>query len=334
MSSEEDSFGRLRERLRWRVAVLLALLIVLLMLALGALNTRLGLEATARLAWAIGALGLACLLALAVLPRRIGSSVFFWTIALALVAVIGWGALAGQSMLHWAYVFPPLIAFVLGATPALLAMLAFGIYASAIASGMLPLIDVVRFASGYGLLVCFTYTYALLQERAAAMLRFHSDHDVLSRCLNRRTFNESLADVERQSKSCTFLLIDIDHFKHINDQRGHLTGDRVITGVAEVLRSVPDARGLYRYGGEEFALVLERADEQAGVRLGEDLRRAVAAADIDGVRVTVSIGVAPWTGGGAVSQAISAADRALYAAKHAGRNRVVAASALDRGDLA
>ena len=133
----------------------------------------------------------ACLLALAVLPRRIGSSVFFWTIALALVAVIGWGALAGQSMLHWAYVFPPLIAFVLGATPALLAMLAFGIYASAIASGMLPLIDVVRFASGYGLLVCFTYTYALLQAPAGlAMDDIRVDRE-------RRTFELSTARLRR-----------------------------------------------------------------------------------------------------------------------------------------
>lgn len=330
MPTPRDSYSVLRDRLRWRVALLLAMLIALLMIALGLLNNSLGFHDTALLAW--GILGLACglLVTLALLPRALGANVFFATIALALVAVLALGLHLGRSMLHWAYVFPPVVAFVLRPAWALLAMMAFGVYASLIGLRMLEPIDVTRFASGYGLLVCFTYTYALLQERAAAMLRYQSDHDVLSGCLNRRTFNEAIAALDLSATRCTFLLIDLDHFKQINDERGHLVGDRVITAVADRLREALAADDrLYRYGGEEFALMLAGQDELRGVALAERLRQAVAAAEVSGVRLTVSVGVACWTArAGNVTEAIRDADRALYAAKHAGRNRVVAASTL------
>ena len=246
------------------------------------------------------------------------------------MAVIALGLSLDRSMLHWAYVFPPVVAFVLRPAWALLAMIGFGLYASLIGLRMLAPIDVIRFASGYGLLVCFTYTYALLQERAAAMLRYQSDHDVLSGCLNRRTFNEAIAALDLSATRCTFLLIDLDHFKQVNDERGHLVGDRVITAVAGHLRGAIEAdHRLYRYGGEEFALMLPGHDEAEGVLLAERLRQVVAEADVSGVRLTVSIGVACWTvRAGSVTEAISLADRALYAAKRAGRNRVVAASNL------
>lgn len=330
MPTPRDSYSVLRDRLRWRVAMLLATLIAALMVALALLNNSLGYQDTALMAW--GILGLACglLVALLLLPRALGANVFFATIALALVAVLALGLSIGRSMLHWAYVFPPVVAFVLRPTWALLAMIGFGVYASLVALRMVDPIDVIRFASGYGLLVCFTYTYALLQERAAAMLRYQSDHDVLSGCLNRRTFNEAIAALDLSATRCTFLLIDLDHFKQINDERGHLVGDRVITAVADRLRAALDAGArLYRYGGEEFALMLPGQDEAQGVALAERLRLAVAAEEISGVRLTVSIGVACWTvRAGSVTEAISLADRALYAAKHAGRNRVLAASNL------
>src|SRR5690606_12113191 len=103
-----------------------------------------------------------------------------------LVAVMGYGWHVGRPMQHWAYILPPVLIFVLRAGPALLLMIAFGAYACATIAGLVAGIDLVRFAAGYGLLVCFMYTYALLQERAGDMLRYHSDHDALSNCLNRR----------------------------------------------------------------------------------------------------------------------------------------------------
>lgn len=323
----------LRETLRWRVALGLGALVILLMIGLGIFNVRHGYADTALLAWAVLAIVSGCMVAVLALPRSLGGSIFFGVVAVTLILVIAFGAWHQRPMQHWAYLFPPVIAFLLRANLALAAMLAFGVYASWMSATLLPVVDVVRFSSGYGLLVCFMYTYALLEERAAAMLRFHSDHDALSNCLNRRTFNEALADIEREQDRCSFALIDIDHFKAINDQRGHLVGDRMITEVAAVLGRELDARTpLYRYGGEEFALMSTQLDEASALEVAERLRRAVAEHDFSGIAVTVSIGVGSWHARhGSIAAALSRADQALYAAKHRGRNCVVAASSRPEG---
>jgi diguanylate cyclase (GGDEF)-like protein len=331
MSMPRDPFSTLRETLRWRVALMLSVVIIVLMIALGLLNTHLGLADTAFLAWAVLAIVSGTLLAMLALPRNFGSALFFGVIASALVAVIAYGFYHQRPMQHWAYVFPPVIAFLLRSGPALLTMLLYGVYASIIGSTQMPMIDVVRFASGYGLLACFLYTYALLEERAATLLRYHSDHDALSDCLNRRTFNETLASIDREHERCSFLLIDIDHFKSINDQRGHLFGDRIITEVAAVLMAnIPEGARLYRYGGEEFAVILFQSNTELGLPLAERLREAVAHTDFHDLKVSVSIGVAHWNlSQGAATNALGAADSALYTAKQAGRNQVVCAATVE-----
>ncbi len=322
-----DSFSILRETMRWRVALVLGIVLMLLMLALAALNTHLGYRQTAMLAWGILVVETICVAALLILPRRIGGTMFFIVIVAILVVsvVVGW--FQGRYMHHWAYIMPPVLVFLMRARPALAGMLVFGAFVAAVTASLIPLIDLVRFVSGYGMLVCFVFTYALLQERAAAMLRFHSDHDALTNCLNRRTFNEALDQLAASGArgDCTFLLIDIDHFKAINDQHGHLVGDRVITQVAaELGRSLDPGVPLFRYGGEEFAVMLGAADAGAGARLAERMRERVAATDFQGVRVTVSIGVSIWRAGhGSISSAVGRADQALYEAKRGGRNRVV-----------
>lgn len=322
-----DSFTVLRDTLRWRVALVLAVLIAALMVVLGVVNTRLGYPDTALLAWAVLAVALASIAALLALPRHVGGTVFFAAIALLLVAVMAFGGYLQRPMQHWAYILPPVLIFLLRAGPALVGMVLFGAYATITVLGVLPGIDVIRFASGYGMVVCFMYTYALLQQRAADMLRYHSDHDALSNCLNRRTFNEMLEQIAADggARGGCFLLIDIDHFKAINDGHGHLVGDRVITQVAATLGAGLDSgTPLFRYGGEEFAVLLAGADLDAGIALAEQLRQRVARQDFQGVAVTISIGVAHWTRSGAeIAAALDRADRALYAAKRAGRNRVL-----------
>jgi diguanylate cyclase (GGDEF)-like protein len=328
-----DSFTQLRDTLRWRVALVLASLIAVLMVVLGIINTHLGLPDTARLAWIVLGVALASLAVLIWQPRHRGGTIFFTAIALLLAVVMAYGWYVGRPMQHWAYILPPVLVFLLRSGPALVAMLVFGIYTSLTLVPLIPGIDVVRFAAGYGLLVCFMYTYALLQERAADMLRYHSDHDALSNCLNRRTFNETMEQLEREApagRQYAFLLIDIDHFKAINDQHGHLVGDRIITQVAaELGRQLDAGTALFRYGGEEFAVLLMDADRAAGIALGERLRAALAAADFRGVAVTASIGIATWRAGeGSIAHALDRADRALYAAKRAGRNRVLDEAAI------
>jgi diguanylate cyclase (GGDEF)-like protein len=321
-----DSFSILRDTMRWRVALVLAVLLMALMVALGSLNTALGYRDTAILAWFVLSAVSACLVTLLVLPRRLGGTIFFSVIAIVLVLTIAFGQHHGRPMQHWAFIFPPVLVFLLSARHALFGMIAFGAYVSIATSSVAATIDIVRFASGYGMLVCFIYTYALLQERAAAMLRYHSDHDALTNCLNRRTFNEALDQLSASASrhACTFLLIDIDHFKAVNDGHGHLTGDRIITQVAaELGRHLGPGVGLFRYGGEEFAIMLG-ADVDAGVQLAERLRTHIADSDFQGIEVSVSIGVAGWQRGhGSVAMAVGRADRALYEAKRSGRNRVV-----------
>ena len=332
-----DSFSILRDTMRWRVALVLAVLLMVLMVALGSLNTALGYDDTALLAWSILAAISCCLVALFVLPRRLGGTLFFTVIAIELVVTIAFGQHHGRAMQHWAFIFPPVLVFLLSARHALIGMVLYGVYVSLATSSIAATIDVVRFASGYGMLVCFIYTYALLQERAAAMLRYHSDHDALTNCLNRRTFNEALDQLSASSQrnSCTFLLIDIDHFKAVNDGHGHLTGDRIITQVAaELGRHLDAGIGLFRYGGEEFAIMLG-ADAASGAALAERLRAHIADCDFQGIDVSVSIGVAEWQRGhGSVAMAVGRADRALYDAKRRGRNRVVVSSESTAGDPA
>lgn len=331
MATHRDSYSILREELRWRVALVLGVMIVVLMVALGSLNTRLGLADTAELAWWVLAASSACVVGLLLLPRGVGGTLFFLMIVATLLVVPAFGLYHGRNMQHWAYIFPAVIIFLMRPGPGLLAIVAYGVYVSWATARLLPAIEVVRFASGYGLLICFMYTYALLQERAAAMLRYHSERDALTNCFNRRTFNEAIERLATEASATvrrTFLLIDIDYFKAINDEHGHLVGDRIITQVAaELGRHLAADTPLYRYGGEEFAVILGQDDEDAAARLAERLRAAVANADFQGVRVTVSIGIATWRSAlGSVSSAIGHADRRLYEAKRAGRNRVVAPS--------
>jgi len=159
--------------------------------------------------------------------------------------------------------------------------------------------------------------------------------DMLTGLLNRRAFLDAIererARSDRHAFPLSVLLLDVDHFKRINDERGHAAGDAVLQGIARVLVSVARKSDFVaRWGGEEFVVGLPQTSE-AGARIaGERVRRAVAAeshAAPDGgqpMRVTVSVGVAsadaPWS----IDRLVGAADAAMYAAKTRGRNRVEA----------
>jgi len=130
------------------------------------------------------------------------------------------------------------------------------------------------------------------------------------------------------------LMVDLDDFKQVNDTLGHLTGDALLAGVAARMRSVLRAsESPYRYGGEEFAVVLPEADRAAALAVGERLRRAVgerpfAVGGDEPLRVTCSVGAASIPQDGATAKLlVAAADEALLRAKAAGKNRVVAAGA-------
>ena len=168
---------------------------------------------------------------------------------------------------------------------------------------------------------------ALSRARAVEALRRAASLDGLTGVANRRTLDEALAALARAggTRPLTVALLDVDHFKAVNDRHGHQTGDEVLRAVAAAAASV--VRGsdlLARYGGEEFALVLPGTTTADAQSLVERLRAAVSAGTSP--RVTCSVGLAGGDPARAV-ELLAAADRALYAAKAAGRDRSVVADA-------
>lgn len=127
------------------------------------------------------------------------------------------------------------------------------------------------------------------------------------------------------------LLLDVDHFKSINDHLGHLAGDRCLRTVGEIVaRNVREGDRAGRFGGEEFLVVMPRATAEVALQVGERLRASIEACGLfhaDGRPVTCSIGVATLEVGETLESALARADRALYSAKSRGRNRVVEISA-------
>ena len=163
-------------------------------------------------------------------------------------------------------------------------------------------------------------------------LRFLADHDALTGLFNRRRFEEEVATqavyADRFGGSLAVLLLDLDHFKDVNDTRGHSSGDQLIRSTAVSLRSAtPTDSILARLGGDEFAVLLPAADQATALRISEELRAAVAEhlvlAGGERLRVTTSIGISAQSGPGIDAGAmLSDADVAMYDAKEAGRDRV------------
>jgi diguanylate cyclase (GGDEF)-like protein len=161
--------------------------------------------------------------------------------------------------------------------------------------------------------------------------------DGLTGLCNRRSFDAALMSewrrAPRGTSALTLLMLDVDHFKELNDAHGHTAGDVVLQQTALTLAAKVHRAGdtVARYGGEEFAMLLPHTDAETGVRLAEEIRVAIeemqAGDDRTGpLRITVSIGVASVDGEGfdqPASSLVEQADHALYEAKHAGRNRVV-----------
>jgi two-component system, cell cycle response regulator len=166
--------------------------------------------------------------------------------------------------------------------------------------------------------------------------------DVLTGLRTRRFFGAQLpleiTKAHRAGSSLAVLIVDVDHFKSINDRYGHPAGDRVLVEVARRLRdAVRHADFIARYGGEEFALVVPGVSPQELASIGERLRTQVACSPIvvspdEWVHVTVSVGTAGYPRHGeSPADLITTADRALYAAKAQGRDRVVVGETITAG---
>ena len=163
--------------------------------------------------------------------------------------------------------------------------------------------------------------------------------DSLTGLMNRRAFVDAL---QRESDRCdrtsmplSVLLLDVDHFKQINDRQGHASGDAVLAALGQLLpRQARPYDITARWGGEEFVLALPQTIGSDGCTVAERIRQAVEAASItavngDAMSITVSIGVADRRPGEPLDSVVDRADRAMYAAKTSGRNRVCVATSVD-----
>jgi diguanylate cyclase (GGDEF)-like protein len=161
--------------------------------------------------------------------------------------------------------------------------------------------------------------------------------DALTKLATKRHFRSQLelhtGLARRHGDPLGLIMVDIDHFKKINDTYGHLTGDLILRGVAEVIqqnlrRTDEAAYSAYRYGGEEMSVILPKTEMERAADVAERLRRQIEARRFEGangetIRVTASLGVATLAPEmAALDDLVAAADAALYAAKEGGRNRV------------
>jgi two-component system, cell cycle response regulator len=191
--------------------------------------------------------------------------------------------------------------------------------------------DVIQFGS------TIAYRYSVTDSQQLAMLQYLYDAsvtDALTGAYNREYFDarlvSELAYARRHEAPLSLLMMDVDHFKQVNDTFGHQVGDEALVKLVESVRTRLRLEDVFcRYGGEEFTAILRTTDLEAAACAAERIRLAIAQIELSSagrrVPITVSIGCSSvkcctdWT----TEELVAIADRRLYAAKHSGRNRVV-----------
>jgi diguanylate cyclase (GGDEF)-like protein len=192
------------------------------------------------------------------------------------------------------------------------------------------------------LAICLFVTLVVVMLMNVSLTRYQrrieqmASTDKLTGMLNRQAFtilmDKLLAEYARQARPVSMLLLDLDHFKHVNDQHGHATGDRALCHVAAQLQQgLRKSDIAVRWGGEEFLVVLNNCGLEEAQLIAEKIRQRIAEGklEVDGqaLALTVSIGVSQFSGAEPTEQTISRADAGLYLAKQGGRNRVGVAPA-------
>ncbi len=201
-------------------------------------------------------------------------------------------------------------------------------------SAELRQVTVVFFTSLLSIMIAFVLGYIVVM-RLVNRLRHLSQHDSLTSLLNRRAFEQLLSReahrLQRFNEPFSVLLVDIDHFKRINDRLGHAAGDAVLRQVAQILMAqAREVDRVARYGGEEFCVLLPHTEHEGAMQAAERLRLAVNSHKVawrdDTLTLSISTGVACASNPEESLEALMRrADIALYRAKSEGRNRVVAA---------
>ena len=200
-----------------------------------------------------------------------------------------------------------------------------------IADGALLGVYLFNLSVVFSMFAYLSMYYMLTVKRAYRSLRKMATTDSLTQLYNRRHMvelvNRDIPGNGTDNATLAFLLMDVDHFKQINDLHGHDCGDQVLSEISQLLKAtLRDQDYVGRWGGEEFLAVLPNADSRQALQIAERVRQAVAEHDWNrqglDTPVTLSIGVSQHQPGEMLGDCVARADAALYASKHGGRNRV------------
>ena len=249
-------------------------------------------------------------------------TLFFMT---GLVIIIN---LLGASLIYWAY--PTMVAafFLVKPREAAAINLLVMVLVVPVLVPELPTMQFIIVLVTLLLNNVFAYVFATRMNEHREHLSYLAERDPLTGIGNRRALIARLEDVltRQHTKIVTasLVVLDMDHFKDVNDTYGHTVGDKILVRLTELVTSqIRVTDDLYRYGGEEFVVVAMGAPREAAQKLAEQLRVAVESSDLLPERpVTISLGVAELKQEESYEDWLNRADAAMYEAKRAGRNRV------------
>ena len=192
-----------------------------------------------------------------------------------------------------------------------------------------------RFFSSMLGCVLFSYAFATIRNRQRDELLHLSTKDSLTGAGNRRAMDQKMAELiegfKRSHTVVSMLLLDLDRFKEINDSQGHALGDQILREVTSVIEArIRTTDALFRYGGDEFVVLVPNSNLEHALGVAEDLRELVEAhGAMTGTGVSISIGVAEYRQDQLPAEWLKSADNALLEAKRKGRNQVLSGGTAD-----
>lgn len=234
---------------------------------------------------------------------------------------------AGANLVYWAY---PGMAAAYFFIPVRWGMFTNGVWTVAmlpVLTAELPTLELSRCIATLVLMNIVTCIYVSRLQAQRDRLSELANLDPLTGVGNRRALEIRLQEVlgmlKRREDPASMLLLDVDHFKQINDRHGHASGDRVLVGLARVVGSrIRSSDSLFRFGGDEFVVLLQDTPQPEALAFADRLRELVAASIVQlGCQATISVGVAQVKAEETADAWLQRADRALLQAKQAGRDR-------------
>lgn len=237
-------------------------------------------------------------------------------------------ALGVTDFIYFCYAFPVAFYLIVERRTSLLLNLFWWMACGVLAVVKLSPLGAISFVASHAAVVIFLEVLFSIIARFEEQLRQLAVRDPLTNAYNRRAMKEAMEYAlmmqERYDDASTIIMLDIDHFKTINDNYGHKEGDLVLKGLVNLIAGrLRGTDKLCRFGGEEFVILLANTHKKQAFQLAETIREQVAAAILTSkTPVTISCGVAESRAGDTVKEWLHRCDQALYQAKNSGRDRV------------